>query len=376
MKIQLNREVLAKKLNVVGNVIPMKSTIPILDHALVTVIGDRIIFTGSDTEITVSSSMTFELVEGEVSNFVCDTNIILKTIVTLKSDTIWIEVSEKQLNFGDSKSRKKYTIPIYYSAENFPRMTNEFKEPISLNGDLVAQAIKITSPIVNKASLIPAFTGVFIGKVGDKLRFSGVTNQLFSVFEFPIDGEFEHILVSKDSVKVIAEFEKSPDVAMSVSTDSTMLCIDNGDVTAYCRLIDAKFPNIDSIIDQVDRSEYIKVDKVEFTSCVTRATLFQNRDSKTIKFDYSSAENFNISAENVDFAKQSIESLDYAERLGEMKFVSGFNSDFVQTVMRSLDGENILMSQNTFNKPMIISDDKTRTQSIYFLISPLLIKQD
>jgi DNA polymerase-3 subunit beta len=375
MKIELNRESLVKKLTIAGNVIPQKSMIPVLDNALFNFKDGRLSITAADLDVSVITSMEYTLNEGEETDFICDSNIILKTITTLKAESIWIELKEKSLSFGSSGTRKKYEIPIYYDPSTFPTIKSEFLETVKVSGEMFSQGVKITSPIVNKSDLRTGLTGVFMGKVGDKFRISSATALFFAIFEFPVDFDFPQILVSKDTLKVIADFEKSADISLSVSKDKSYLLIDNGEVKSYCRLIDSVFPNIDAIISQVNRTEFVKIDRLECSSCVTRSTLFNNRESKSIKLDFSSKNNIVISAENIDYAKRASESIDYIERSAEMDFETGMNADLLQTALRSLDGDNIIINQNTFKTPLIISDDKDRVSNMYFLVSPIILNK-
>lgn len=351
---------------------------PVISNILFEFDKGRLFLEATDMQVSISTSMEYELVDGKESSFICDGTIILKTISTLKSDTVWIDFDEekKSLSFGTKSTRKKYLLPCNYDVEFFPRISgNNFSEEIELGAKFFATAVKTCSSMTNKNDLRQVFNGVYIGTVNDNIRIAGTDSFVIAVYDFPAEKTFEGIIIPRDITKVIPEIEKSPTVKISHDKLSKALRIDDGNIIIKSVTIDAKYPDLNVILSNINLSNFVKVNKIEFENAITRSKLFQNRQSCLSAFDFSSKEVVLVQSEDIDYSKSATEQLEVIETSDSMRFKSGVNADYLFKLVKVLTGEVITISQNTEKSMLAIFDEVERAYKLTLAMSPMHIKQ-
>jgi DNA polymerase-3 subunit beta len=376
MKIELNRDILAKKLGSVSNGIGSNQALPIVSNILFEFDKGRLFLEATDMQVSISTSMDYELVDGKEASFICDGTIILKTISTLKSDTVWIDFDEekKSLTFGTKSTRKKYLLPCNYEVGFFPRISGaNFSEEIELGAEFFATAVKTCSTMTNKSDLRQVFNGVYIGTVDSNIRIAGTDSFVIAVYDFPAEKTFEGIIIPRDITKVIPEIEKSPTVKISHDKLSKALRIDDGNIIIKSVTIDAKYPDLNVILGNINTENFVKVSKVEFEQAITRSKLFQNRQSCLSALDFTSKEVLSIQSEDIDFSKSATEQLEVIETSDSMRFKSGANADFLFKLVKVLTGETITISQNSEKSLLSITDEVERAYKITLAMSPMFI---
>ena len=375
MKIELNRDILAKKLGSVSNGIGSNQALPIVSNILFEFDKGRLFLEATDMQVSISTSMDYELVDGKEASFICDGTIILKTISTLKSDTVWIEYSEesKSLTFGTKSTRKKYSLPCFYEVDVFPRIFgNNYSEEIELSSELLSVALKNCAMMTNKSDLRVVFNGVFIGKVNNSIRIAGTDANVIAIYDFVSDKDFEAIIVPRDIVKVISETEKSSSVKISHDKQSKALKIDDGNIVIKVVTMDAKYPDLNIITDRINHNNFIKVNKIELEQCINRSKLFQNRMSSLSIMEYTKEFLF-IKSEDIDYSKSAIEQLELIDTSNTMSFKTGVNADFLLKLVKILNGENIIISQNEEKHLISVSDDSEKSYKITLAVMPMHI---
>jgi DNA polymerase-3 subunit beta len=375
MKIELNREILAKKLGSVSNGIGSNQALPIVSNILFEFDKGRLFLEATDMQVSISTSMDYELVDGKEASFICDGTIILKTISTLKSDTVWIEYNKesKSLNFGTKSTRKKYSLPCFYEVDVFPRIFgNNYSEEIELSSELLSVALKNCAIMTNKSDLRVVFNGVFIGKVNNSIRIAGTDANVIAIYDFVSDKDFEAIIVPRDIVKVISETEKSSSVKISHDKQSKALKIDDGKIVIKVVTMDAKYPDLNIITDKINHNNFIKVNKIELEQCINRSKLFQDRMSSLSIMEYTKEFLF-IKSEDIDYSKSAIEQLELIDTSNTMSFKTGVNADFLLKLVKILNGENIIISQNEEKHLISVSDDSEKSYKITLAVMPMHI---
>lgn len=374
-KIELNKEMLEKKLGVSCSIIGKGSRLPILNDNLFRFSGDRIEILSNNEEIEVITSMPYELLEGEVSDFVAEGRVIMQTLKYLKTETITIEIVSvpngklEKVIFGTPKNKKQYEIPCNYDAINFPAQNNEISsEPVVLNGSFLSESLKTASIPVNISDTRAAFTGIFMGKIEESLCFQGVNGgSIMVIIKKEIDEEFKPVIIPKSILIPIQFFITSNEVKVSVDKEGKNILFNDGTMSVYCRLIDGTYPDTISAFNAFNSDQELKINRLEFLSAVNRCGIFSDNIIDTIILD-SRKENMAVSSKDTKFNKASAEEIEILSKSDTFKFRTGFSAKLLETILPPFSGDNLVISQKSEASAIIVTDDKERDYSVHTLL--------
>jgi DNA polymerase-3 subunit beta len=379
MRIELNREILSKKLITAISVINENHPLPVLSNALFELKEGRMFIHASDQEITVKTSMEFDLIEGEELDFVIDPGLLAKTIQTLNADVIWLNYSpaDKQVTFGVKSQKKIFTIPADNSANDFPLLRKvEYNEEISVHGSSFAKAITDCAKFTSKNDLRVAFRGVNIFAREGKLKMYGTETQVIAFYEFTCEGDFSETILPRNLAKIVAEFKDAVSVSIKKDAKTSSVLITDGVIEVSLTTIDAKMPDFEKIFSQVNLEITTVIPRAEFLNAVKRGSYFQNNTSQSIIFDFSLPDNMlEIKAENLDFKKSSSEEIQCESKDSFFGYRTGFNSKFISPIITSLEGDNIIFSQAGFKSTAMFRDDKEKSYKCMFAVGPIILNQ-
>ena len=378
MKITVNREQLEKKLQSAVALIGTKSMIPILDYGLIQVTEKRIIITTSDDSATIRTFLNHNEVIGDKFDFVCDINIILRTISMLKNELIILNVGEENITLSTPKTRKRYQIPIMDDPSSFPVINNDdFKKPIIVNGKSTSDMIKKASSIVNQNDLRSGMQGINFKVSDGNLSIQSTNGHVCADLNLETNNDeinFGPVLIPKAISKIIDNFTRSQDLEVSISKDERNIKLYDGSTTAYVRLVDGKFPNIDALIKQSNDKIATTMDREELMLAIKRSSIYSNRSSKMIILD-GKGENIIIKGEDIDFRRSSDELVETEIKASEMNFESAFNSDFLVLILGNLLGDKVIFSQISNNQPSFFMDNSSDSYHSRWLLAPMVINQ-
>ena len=375
MKITLKRELLERKLKMASSVLNEKSLIPIHKEGLVTFRKDNICFKSASDGLSMECEMPIESIEGEKLPFVCDLNLILGTISTLKAEEIILIVSKTDVQVKTTRTRSKWSIPINYQAEDYPKTNSEWKdEYLELPGSTFAEAIKTCGNLVDPKSIQLQFAGINMRFEGKSLYFEssrdqGICQCQFNLLEpIPFKG---NILIPKSIVSVIDSYSKSQKVKIFIDNDERNVKIYDGASTAEIRLIEAQAAQIQMIIDaKVDPENYMIMNRMDVINTFKRIIQFsiQNLDP-IVGIDMTEDETVNFAFNDPAYRKSIDEFIAVESKSPLMNFVTGINPRMFSESLQLLSGENIALHQMAPSDPFYVRDEDEGVLKVRFLFS-------
>lgn len=379
MRIQVNRELLEKKLMVVTSAMATKPLIPILDEALITMTSDSMSITASDNEVTITTNVAAN-VEGEPFNFVCDIRTILKVISNLKSEEVFFDISTDTAMFSTPRTKKKYEIPLTYKPDTFPTgMETEWEDVTVISGSILATMIKRASLFVNPMDLRKGMSGINFSVAGKELAIQATKNGhvLFKgsfINDFDVEGMYD-IVVPKTIAKIISGYESSPEIKIRIDKLQKNIMISDGSYTTKCVLIADKFPNTNPFFKSYPKESNIVMNRESIMMSIKRLSAFKDYNSKSIIFDMKE-DGLILRAEEKDFRRKAEENIDVSEKSSHIAFKSGFSYDFINAIINNLSGENITLCQTASHQSAYISDDSAEGFESVFVVAPIMIAEE
>lgn len=367
MEFQVNSKILSSHLNIVYGAIGKNPVLPILENFLFDLSGNQLKLVATDLETTIISTINVEGVsDGKIT---IPANLILQTIkgmgdimltILLKDDVIEIISLTGNYKCQGHHHSDFPTPPDSEGATTFEIGSNELKK--GFNSVLFA---------TSNDDLRLAMTGVFMKVRQDGLTL--VTTDAFRLVEYKFSSVFKNItnidvILPKSSCsnldKILGATEN---VSVSVNKSNAFFKTEN--TTIITRLIDAKFPQYESIIP-TESTVFAKVSKKDILGSLKRTMIYSNKSTHQVMLYFSEKE-LSINAIDYDLGNEAKEKIK-TELMGTGSFEIAYNAKFLSEVLSVIDEDSLEFEMTNANKATIINVD-TDVDNTMFLIMPVLI---
>jgi hypothetical protein len=86
-------------------------------------------------------------------------------------------------------------------------------------------------------------------------------------------------------------------------------------------------------------------------------------------------DNLILKGDDIDFRKSADELVETQSKSKEMNFKAGFNHDYLISILNTMGGENLTLSQIGFNKLGFLRDDKNEGFETLWAIAPIALAE-
>ena len=166
MNFTTTKEALFKALNETNQVIPIRTTLPVLSCVLVRAFENKITLIATDLEQTILSTLKGSVLEEGETAIPCGR--FLEIVAALPSEEIKLSVKEDQ-EIEINSSQGVYKIMGKDSGEFPETPKTEKKQEINLKGRELLDIINNTLYATSKDDLKPALCGVYLNIKDDKI---------------------------------------------------------------------------------------------------------------------------------------------------------------------------------------------------------------
>ncbi len=285
MKIQVNTEILQKKLSFINHSLSSKSQLPVLQNFLLETRDNTIVLSGTDLEIGIETICKATVVEPGAVTIPIKT--FTELINSLPVETVTIETVENTVRVTSKKTKSVFqTIP----KEEFPKLYEEKGSQIaSLSAE---QMRKDIISIVFAASIDttkPALSGILLKQEKEGFLFVATDGYRLSLKRHQALKSEEIVDANQDIAMIIparifrelsAVKEESDYIVMYISKTSNQVLFEMGETLIVGRLIEATYPNYEKIIPG-DFSAQTVFDREELQKAVKICSIFA-RDNANI----------------------------------------------------------------------------------------------
>ena len=368
MKIIFNTKDLISKIRNIAPTAEAKQTLVILGNMVIKVDAGVALFTASDLEIQVSSSIPCECSEN--GEFSLPARKLLEILNALSShNQVTFSVSESKVDITAGKS--KISLPTLPTAD-FPYMD---KQDI---GDIKEIASDDLINIINKTSFAMAYQdarhflnglhlcseeGKIVSVCTDGHRLAKYKSQALT------DNDISVIIPRKAVLeinRILNSFSDNNENLMKYSYNSSIFNIEINDYQITSKLIEGNYPNFNKVIPETTSSE-IAVDKSTLKNSLNIISKVVNQQYKGVKLTPSNNSMHLISSNTESEIGEDQIDVDYT---GE-EISIGFNISYLQDVIETLDGDTVHICINDQNSGCIIKDKQDSDST--FVIMPMRV---
>jgi DNA polymerase-3 subunit beta len=339
MRFTVDRRVLGDALAMAQSAVAAKSTLAILGNVHIAAADGRVQITGTNIDLWARTSVPATVAEpGEIT---LPARKLTDIIRSLPADEVEIALSGMSTTIKAGRARFKMMGLEAADFPTFPTVTSEHR--VSLRqGDLkdfVRKTIFASSDDITRYAL----NGICIQMEGNEIRFVATDGYRLAYaatrMEIESGGIVDIILPSRAASELL-KILNSEDPVEVVFADNH-IAFDADGFLLITRRAEGKFPPYREVIPP-KFTRQVKTERAAFLAAVKRVALISEEHSKQVIIAVKPGE-MTIEARSADVGEASeTVSVDYD---GE-EFRSSYNAKFLEDIIASLDGEDMLYELN------------------------------
>ena len=367
MKIVVNRLMLLDALKVGGAVAGKCKTIPILDCCKVSVKGDKMVVTSTDTEVTIAKKINIIFSEVEKVEFCVVPSSITTVLATIRQDDVTLEVDDNTCTLQHLRGSAKVAV---LPAIDFPLVApTENKCSFTMSSTKLSGWLDAAKNFVTVDPLRPSLTGMYLA-VEDGEVWSCASDS----FKLHMDGCKDETLYGITTSMIIPS--KAFGYASSILSGYNTVrveCDDNNvafivhDAKISSRLIVGAYPKVRQILPKVTPI-VAEVNADDFRDSVSRMKLFADQKSKMVELSFSS-DGIKMKSSDILSNKSCEDSCDVLMYDGDSIEVCT-KTDSLEAILSQIKSETMAIGMTNPKSPIVIYEANNKSKVLFTM--PLL----
>ena len=373
MEAVVNRVEFLKRIKIIEKAISENKIKPIISCAYIETKENKMVFYGTNLEITITTFMETEI--KEQGKIVFQHHIVEEYLKELKDEMITLKASENILTIETEESATEFSL---MNSEEFPRnyMNTELeKEGVNLkiNTELLVEAFEKTKFAASQNTDDMRINCIRIEGAENNIKFIGTDTYRLVYFEREIDvlKEFKVSLPLNTADALIKLLKTSGAEDLEVSVTDRNIKFELSNLLVTSRIVDLSFPDYQGIFNQLSYDKTLKIQTRSFLNMLKRVIIFvrQNSESKNGAI-YELDENKILITGSNEIAKINEEAIvDYQ---GE-KIKISLNTKFLIDFLQNLNSEKNLIVEFINQNGSVKIVEENENKYIY-IVMPLSLK--
>ncbi len=358
------------------NVVPTRTTLPILSNMLVEVTDSKLKLAATDLDISMIT--TIPISATKKGSITIPARTFAEILRELPESEIEIDITENRMELKVENGNYRLSgIP----SDEFPKLpTANLAKQIKIPGGELAKMIQKATFAVSTDETRPALNGVLwqtSGKSMQMVATDGHRLAKISQKNNKLKGLHDDIIIPPKVlnllVKLLADSSKGEgekEIGVIFGENNIIFNLDDSIIAS--RLIEGPYPNFEQVIPK-DNDKKLIVNKDLLASTIRRVSILANTLTHQIKFSFKK-DTLELSSANFDLggeAKETI-SCDYP---GEPMDI-GYNATYVSDILKQIDGDEVIFDLGTpVSAAMIYSSEKKEGEECLYLVMPLRLAE-
>ncbi len=371
MRFSIQRDDLFEVLQKIINVVPQRSTISITQTILIRAADGGVDLVATDLELTMLAHVEAEIEEAGAAAVVG--RMFFEVIRELPSSRLSFELEPEsrlilRTDFGSYKIAGD-------NPANFPKLPEIDKQyEVVLENESLKRLIEKTAFACSTDELRPALTGVCFEFGPGFVQAVGTDGHRLSLIKFSdpsISQEVPNIIISTRALNLLLRnLTPESSTRMEIGKNHVVLRLDA--TTIFARLIDEAFVDYNRVLPKEIRYEMI-ADTAQFLASLKRVSLFSNPITLQVILRIY-RDQLEIFAQDIDYGGEAQERIP-CEFTGD-EFVVGFNSRYLQEMVRHIDTEQVRMQLVSPDYAVLVRPvDAPENEDQLMLIMPVRLQQ-
>ncbi|HJE27477.1 DNA polymerase III subunit beta [Limosilactobacillus pontis] len=377
MKFTINRPAFISQLNNVLRAISSKTTIPILTGLKMVVDKERIVLTGSNSDITIesvieASNADYDLTVEDPGAIVLPARFFSEIVKKLPDKQVTIEVTsgfQADITSGTAKFQINGQ-----DAENFPHLPEvETNRTITLPNDVLKEVIRQTVIAVSKQESRPILAGIHITLHDGLLTAVATDSHRLAQRKVTLNDvdngiDFDVIIPGK-SMNELSGMISDVDEDVQVQVTENQILFIFGNTHFYSRLLEGNYPETSQLIpDTADTT--VELDAGTFLASIERASLLSHESrNDVVKLTLKPDENLvRISSDSPDIG--TVEEEVATTSLDGNDLEISFNPNYMKDALRSFGQTTVKIAFTSPLRPFTLVPTEDGENFVH-LITPV-----
>ncbi len=372
MRFTLSSTALSSRLQTLARVINSKNSLPILDSFLFEVRNQQLFITASDSENVMRSVLALDQVDGE-GNFAVPNRTLLDAMKELPEQPLTFDIDLNTLTIKIIYQNGLYNFTAQ-SADEYPRVQPipDGATVITIDSQTLADNISRSIFATAQDELRPVMNGIYFDLTPNSLNVvASDGHKLVRNKNFTIKSEnpAAFILPKKPATLLKNVLGKDGgDVVIKFDERSAEISFADG--VLFCRLIEGRYPNYNSVIPQNNPNQ-LNIDRRSLIGALKRVLPFASESSQLIRF-HLEAGKLELSSEDIDFATSAKEVVT-CEYAGQSMNI-GFKGSSLSEILNNLQGDEVQIElADPSRAGIIVPAQQPENEDVLMLIMPMLL---
>jgi DNA polymerase-3 subunit beta len=368
MKFLTAQTTLAAAVDRVLNVVPQKTTMPVLGHLLVEAKGSEVRITATDLDLTICTSI--EAVVNKEGSVTLPAKRFSEIVRQLDPNTD-VELDVHRANALITAGRANFRI-LGMGPDEFPKVPPlTFKKGVSIPVETLRMAIQRTVYCVSKDETRRALTGVLWELTKDSMAMVGTDGhrlaRICTPVEIQVDKATKCIVPTKALNQVLRLLGEGEDEATAVKFAEDHVIFRFEKTTLFTRLIEGPFPKYEDVIPKGNDKKVV-LKREEFLDALRRVALLSDNLTHQVRVAVKpDLMTMSARTQDVGEAQEEIEA-----RYGGDEIVMGFNAHYLSELIRNVGTDDVLLSLSSpLNAGLVEPVEQGEGETYLCLIMPL-----
>ncbi len=374
MKFEIQQEILQKALDVIANVVPSKTTLPILTCVLME--ANEGSLTLSATNLDVSITTTTDKVDiKDQGKIAIPADKFVSFVRTLRSGTVKFAQKGEKINLSCGSARMTQ---VTMNVEEYPALKElEEVNGLDMEAALLTEMINETSYSVSRDETRPALMGINWEITPDSLTLVATDahrlSRSYRNMTWTVK-EPRSMIVDTAGLRhlprIVAGLKGDEEASANVTIflGENQLSFRAGNTVLHARLLEGPFPDYNAVIPK-DNDKDVTVDKSDLAQAIRRVSIMADRITSQIRMGVESGR-MELSARGTDGAKSEDEiGISYEGDAVEI----GFNYNYLQDILKNIKADTVVLSLKDSQSAALIKpvSDEGEETGLLCLLMPL-----
>jgi len=374
VKFEIQQEELQKALDVIANVVPAKTTLPILTCVLMEAADGRLKFSATNLDISITTSTDQVTIkdEGKVAipavKFVPFVRSLRPGVVTLSQTG-----SQIRLDSGKAKLTENTM-----NVDEFPALKElEEKDGLDVEAALLIDMVAETSYSVSRDETRPALMGILWEIRPDSLTLVATDAHRLARsrrdMQWTVPGDRDMIVDTaglRQLPRIVSGTKDNEDASgnLTLFMGENQMSFRSGPTVLHTRLLEGPFPDYNAVIPK-DNDKELTVDKADFAQAIRRVSITADRITSQIRLGVESGR-MELSARGTEGSMSEDEiQVSYEGEAMEI----GFNFSYLQDILKNIKADSVVLSLRDGQSASLIKpiSDEGEETGLLCLLMPL-----
>jgi DNA polymerase-3 subunit beta len=370
MRFSVDRAVLLSGLQRTYGVVPVRSTLPLLQNILLVASPGGIELTATDLEVSVRT--TLPILVDEAGALAVPARLFYEVVRELPE--IPIDFRTEGLELVAQTPHGLYRFPGV-PKEDFPDIAvTPPEEGVVFETEVLSRLLSKASFAVSNDPLRLALTGVLLhfhdglvevvstdGKKLVRIQRRGIEHAY---------ADAQAVLPTKAVNIYLRNADASPKTTVFLAQNHVIL--DLAGTVIYAKLIAAKYPNYAKVIPLTNEYE-MKANRDELAAAIRRVSVFASALGRAVQFSFRS-DQLAITAQDIEYGGQGYEVLPVEYRGRDLDVA--YNGQFLLEILRHIDTERVVFRiQDEQTGALIFPEQQREDEELLVLIMPIRLTE-